>query len=129
MGQGLERHVCFFSIHFITEVVPVAPPHFSLARTQSHVHFNFQGILGNVCMSRRKPRRERKCVVIDSAIFHFWSPNIYSPIPKIQTVPLQEREFRVASSHVLGSKSVLHTDFSGMCGPLCPAQIWLILVW
>ena len=32
-------------------------------------------------------------------------------------------------SHVLGSKSVLHTDFSGMCGPLCPARIWLLLVW
>lgn len=31
------------------------PLTFSLARTQSHVHFNFQGILGNVCMSRGSP--------------------------------------------------------------------------
>lgn len=50
------------------------------------------------------------------------------PYPKF-TLFLSKREFRAASSHVLGSKSVLHTDFSGMCGPLCPAQIWLILVW
>lgn len=80
-----------FLICFITEVMET---HFSLARTQSHVHSELQERVGNACVSRRIPRRKRKHVLINTAasVTVFTSGYEISILPYIEcTRSLPER--------------------------------------